>query len=160
MFTNYLFLLLLGTTVLYLAPDRDEILIGVLILLIVSLLVETVGKNLTSALDEERKKIKLKFDTYFYLKRKVNLDNLKILNESIKIYPKKAALMEEYVDQDFHQNFSSDLKNRMVADILKKNYKDFENHKELIKQINEEAENLIRLKIIGDFKESIEKNGT
>ena len=159
MFTNYLFLLLLGTAVLYLVPDRDEILIGVLILVIVSLLVETVGKNLTSALDEERKKIKLKFDTYFYLKRKINLDNLKILNESIEVYPKKAVLMEEYVDQDFHQNLSSDLKNRIIADILKKNYKDFENHKELIKQINEEAENLVRLKIIGDFKESIEKNG-
>lgn len=160
MFTNYLFLLLLGTAVLYLAPDRDETFIGVLILLIVSLLVETVGKSLTLALDEERKKIKLKFDTYYYLKRKINLDNLKILNESIEVYPIKAALMEEYVDQDFHQNLSSDLKNRVVADILKKNYKDFENHKELIKQINEEAENLVRSKIMSDFKESIEKNGT
>ena len=160
MFTNYLFLLLLGTTVLYLAPDRDETLIGVLILLIVSLLVETVGKSLILALEEERKKIKLKFDTYFHLKRKINLDNLKILNQSIEVYPIKAALMEEYVDQDFHQNFSSDLKKRMIADILKKNYKDLKDHKELVKQINEEAENLIRLKIIGDFKESIEKNGT
>lgn len=160
MFTNYLFLLLLGTTVLYLAPDRDETLIGVLILLIVATLVETVGKNLISALDEERKKIKLKFDTHFRLKTRINLDNLKILNESIEVYPLKAALMEECVDQDFHQNLSSDLKNRMVADILKKNYKDFENHKELIKQINEEAEDLVRSKIIGDFKDSIEKNGT
>ena len=160
MFTNYLFLLLLGTTVLYLAPDRDETLIGVLILLIVSLLVETPGKSLISALDEERKKIKLKFDTYSHLKRKINLDNLKILNESIEVYPIKAALMEEYVDQDFHQNLLFDLKNKMVADILKKNHKDFENHKELIKQINEEAENLVRLKIISDFKKSIEKNGT
>ena len=159
-YTNYLFFLILGTLILYLSPDRDEILIGLLILIIVSLLVETVGKNLTAMLDEERKKLKLKFDIYFRLKRRINLDNLQALNESIAFYFKYGVFLEEYIDQDFSRNVFFDVQQKLLAHTFKKNYRDFTDHREIVNQTMEEAESLVRLKIIADFKQSMEKNGT
>ena len=159
LFTNYLFFLILGTLVLYLSPDRDEILIGLLILVIVSMLVEAAGKNLTAMLDEEIKKLKLKFDIYFRLKRRINLENLQTLNESIAFYLKHGVFLEEYIDQDFSRNVFSDIQQKLLAGTFKKNYRDFRDHKEVIRQITQEAESLVRIKIIADFKQSMEKNG-
>lgn len=146
--------------IVYFSPDRDEILIGLLILIIVSLLIETLGKTLITMVDEERKKLKLKFDVYFRLRRRINLDNLKTLNEAIAFYLKHGVFLEEYIDQDFSKNVFFDVRQKLLADAFKKNYRDFRDHKEILRETTEQAESLLRLKIIADFRQSMEKNGT
>ena len=152
---NYLILFLFISATAYLVPDKEENLIALLIFLVVLALLEVTGKNIIIAVDEERKKLKLKFDMYHRIKKKTISVNIFTIDEVLASFLKKAFILEVYVHQEVYQNISCDFLSKTKVHVFATNTAKLREHKKHANSTKNLVESFIKEKFLQDLRTSI-----
>ena len=149
---------MLLTALVFFFPDKDELLIGSLILLVILLLLELVGFGLIKNIDDVRKETKVNFYKNKKIKEKILIENLNIIDESSLMYKEGSKLLEIFYTNDFNKEVKADfqeksrvmveknLSNKTDSFILEAEKRDFEIQKALTLKFIEEVEKLLKIK--------------
>ena len=149
---------MLLTVLVFFFPDKDELLIGSLILLIILLLLEFVGVGLIKNIDDVRKETKVNFYKNKKIKEKILIENLKIIDESSLMYKEGSKLLEIFYTNDFNKEVKACFQEKSRATIEKNladktdNFmmeaekRDLEIQKALTLKFIEEVNNLLKIK--------------
>ena len=149
---------MLLTALVFFFPDKDELLIGSLILLVILLLLELVGFGLIKNIDDVRKETKVNFYKNKKIKEKILIENLNVIDESSLMYKEGSKLLEIFYTNDFNKEVKVDfqersrvmieknLSNKTDSFILEAEKRDFEIQKALTLKFIEEVEKLLKIK--------------
>ena len=149
---------MLLTALVFFFPDKGELLIGSLILLVILLLLELVGFGLIKNIDDVRKETKVNFYKNKKIKEKILIENLNIIDESFLMYKEGSKLLEIFYTNDFNEEVKGDfqersramieknLSNKTDSFILEAEKRDFEIQKDLTLKFIEEVEKLLKIK--------------